>query len=87
MLGACRRCQMVCVDQHTAERNQEPFVTLSKTRRFDGRVYFGEHTCHVPMEDVWSPLVQNPTIMVGDPVRPLREGEAAQDSRLRALVS
>jgi molybdenum cofactor sulfurtransferase len=87
MLGACRRCQMVCVDQHTAERNQEPFVTLSKTRRFDGRVYFGEHTCHLPMEDVWSPLVQNPTIMVGDPVRPLREEEAVQDSRLRALVS
>jgi molybdenum cofactor sulfurtransferase len=87
MLGACRRCQMVCVDQHTAERNQEPFVTLSKTRRFDGRVYFGEHTCHVPMEDIWSPLVQNPTIMIGDPVRPLREEEAVQDPRLRALMS
>ncbi|KAF2788697.1 PLP-dependent transferase [Melanomma pulvis-pyrius CBS 109.77] len=87
MLGACRRCQMVCVDQHTAERNQEPFVTLSKTRRFDGRVYFGEHTCHLPMDDTWSPLVQNPTITVGDPVRAFREEDAGQDMRLGALVS
>ncbi|KAF2707137.1 molybdenum cofactor sulfurase protein-like protein [Pleomassaria siparia CBS 279.74] len=87
MLGACRRCQMVCVDQQTAERNQEPFVTLSKTRRFDGRVYFGEHTCHLPMGDTWSPLVQNPTIAVGDPVRSFGQDEADQDSGLWALVS
>ncbi|PSN64816.1 PLP-dependent transferase [Corynespora cassiicola Philippines] len=87
MLGACRRCQMVCVDQHTAERNQEPFVTLSKTRRFDGRVYFGEHTCHLPLADDASPLVQNPTIMVGDAVQPFREEEAYQDNRLYALMS
>ncbi|PHH64191.1 hypothetical protein CDD81_4938 [Ophiocordyceps australis] len=46
MLGACRRCQMVCVDQTTAERRQEPFATLAKTRRFDGKVYFGAHMCH-----------------------------------------
>ena len=43
-LGGCRRCQMVCVDQESAEKNQEPFVTLAKTRRFDGRVLFGVHT-------------------------------------------
>jgi molybdenum cofactor sulfurtransferase len=86
MLGACRRCQMVCIDQQTAEKNQEPFVTLSKTRRFDGRVYFGEHTCHLPLEDSSSPLVQSPTITVGDAVRPFREGEVQHDSRLHALV-
>ncbi|PHH73312.1 hypothetical protein CDD82_5542 [Ophiocordyceps australis] len=45
MLGACRRCQMVCVNQTTAERKQEPFATLAKTRRFDGKVYFGAHMC------------------------------------------
>ncbi|KAA6407533.1 MAG: PLP-dependent transferase [Lasallia pustulata] len=45
MLGACRRCQMVCVDQTTGERNQEPFVTLAKTRRFEGGVFFGVHAC------------------------------------------
>lgn len=43
-LGGCRRCQMVCVDQCSAEKNPEPFVTLAKTRRFDGRVLFGVHT-------------------------------------------
>ncbi|KAF2876836.1 pyridoxal phosphate-dependent transferase [Massariosphaeria phaeospora] len=86
MLGACRRCQMVCVDQQTAERNQEPFVTLSKTRRHDGRVYFGEHTCHLPMANASSPLVQNPTISVGDPVKPFREEDLDQDSLLRTLV-
>ena len=43
-LGGCRRCQMVCVDQESAEKNGEPFVTLAKKRRFDGRVLFGVHT-------------------------------------------
>ncbi|KAF2134191.1 PLP-dependent transferase [Dothidotthia symphoricarpi CBS 119687] len=86
MLGPCRRCQMVCIDQQTAERNQEPFVTLSKTRRFDGRVYFGEHTCHLPSGDSSSLLVQNPTIMVGDPVRAFCEDEVHQDGQLHALV-
>ena len=44
VLGACRRCQMVCVDQGTAEKNEEPFVTLAKTRRREGKVFFGVHT-------------------------------------------
>lgn len=44
VLGDCRRCQMVCVDQDNAERNEEPFVTLAKTRRKDGKVFFGVHT-------------------------------------------
>jgi len=43
ILGPCRRCQMVCVDQGTGEKNEEPFVTLAKTRRVDGKVYFGLH--------------------------------------------
>ncbi|KAF2474786.1 PLP-dependent transferase [Lindgomyces ingoldianus] len=87
MLGPCRRCQMVCVDQYTAERNQEPFVTLSKTRRFDGRVYFGEHTAHVPANDGGSLLAQNPTITVGDTVHPFPEEEAEEALRLQSLVS
>ncbi|MCJ1292012.1 hypothetical protein MMC34_003562 [Xylographa carneopallida] len=43
ILGPCRRCQMVCVDQSTGEKNEEPFVTLARTRRVDGKVYFGMH--------------------------------------------
>jgi len=69
-LGSCRRCQMVCIDQETARRNQEPFVTLAKTRRFDGKVYFGQHTCHVRMAQDGSLEGQRPTIMVGDAVKP-----------------
>jgi molybdenum cofactor sulfurtransferase len=87
MLGPCRRCQMVCVDQQTAERNQEPFVTLSKTRRFDGRVYFGEHTCHMPMQNSATPLVQYPTITVGDSVQAYQKVEVQQDDRLYALTT
>lgn len=45
VLGPCQRCQMVCVDQKNAERRQEPFSTLSKTRRSHGRVWFGMHMC------------------------------------------
>ena len=43
MLGSCRRCQMVCIDQTTAKKNEEPFATLSKTRRMGGKVWFGVH--------------------------------------------
>lgn len=86
LLGPCRRCQMICVDQQTAERNQEPFVTLSKTRRFDGRVYFGEHTSHLA-RDSSSPLAQDPTIMVGDTVQTYFEEEVCYDDILHTLVS
>ncbi|PNS17828.1 Molybdenum cofactor sulfurase [Sphaceloma murrayae] len=43
-LGGCRRCQMVCIDQCTGEKNEEPFSTLAKTRRINSRVMFGVHT-------------------------------------------
>lgn len=66
MLGACRRCQMVCVDQATAEKRQEPYVTLAKTRRFDGKVFFGCHMRHEPVGVAPSGETQYPTIQVGD---------------------
>lgn len=68
VLGSCRRCQMVCVDQDTAERNEEPFVSLAKTRRFDGKVFFGQHTVLVQTEDASSPRAQRATLSAGDPV-------------------
>lgn len=86
MLGPCRRCQIVCVDQQTAERNQEPFVTLSKTRRFNGRVYFGEHSCHMTWKDESSPVAQNPTISVGDTVRVFRNDEVEEENHVRCLM-
>lgn len=66
-MGACRRCQMVCVDQDTGERGQEPLVTLAKTRRFGGKVFFGVHTALSGTTGA--------RIAVGDQVIPVRHGE------------
>jgi len=67
VLGPCQRCQMVCVDQNNAQRRQEPFSTLAKTRRRDGRVWFGMHMC-LTSTDSQNSL---PTcIQVGDRVLP-----------------
>ncbi|KAL5345647.1 hypothetical protein ACLOAV_009401 [Pseudogymnoascus australis] len=61
MLGACRRCYMVCVDQGTGVKDEEPFVTLARTRRFEGKVFFGGHMCV-------DPGAVGRTIRVGDVV-------------------
>ncbi|MCJ1350517.1 MAG: hypothetical protein MMC33_000498 [Icmadophila ericetorum] len=66
VLGACRRCQMICIDQNTAEKNEEPFVTLAKTRRVDGKVIFGVHMGLVGGVG---------RIRVGDRVRGVGDGE------------
>ncbi|KAI9765143.1 MAG: hypothetical protein M1835_007442 [Candelina submexicana] len=76
VLGSCRRCNMVCIDQTTAEKNQEPFVTLAKTRKYDGKVFFGQHMCHLPGQ------VKNPTISVGDCVKSYTEISRADDQSL-----
>ncbi|OQV10403.1 MOSC domain-containing protein isoform 2 [Cladophialophora immunda] len=71
VLGPCQRCQMVCVDQKSAQRRQEPFSTLAKTRRKEGRVWFGMHMCLKPggiAEEFshWLPV----SIRVGDRITP-----------------
>ena len=66
VLGGCRRCQMVCVDQNNAEKNAEPFVTLAKTRRKEGKVYFGVHTALADTQ-----AGHNARIRVGDYVYPM----------------
>ena len=75
MMGSCRRCQMVCIDQDTGERAPEPFSTLAKTRRLDGKVYFGQHACHVHSLDDYSLEAQAPTIEVGEQVMPLMDAD------------
>lgn len=62
---------MICVDQDTAERNEEPFVTLSKTRRIGGRVLFGQHAVHLPRESG----SRVPKIRTGDAVRVWEDGD------------
>ncbi len=45
-LGACRRCEMVAVDQETGEKRGETLLSLAKRRRnadASGRVEFGIH--------------------------------------------
>ncbi|PGH28003.1 hypothetical protein AJ80_00258 [Polytolypa hystricis UAMH7299] len=80
ILSSCQRCQMVCVDQDTAERSQEPFSTLVKTRRMNGKVVFGRHVCLIPPakkdgshHDDRRLLVgadRRPMVQVGDVVTP-----------------
>jgi len=78
VLGPCQRCQMVCVDQRSAQRRQEPFSTLAKTRRKEGRVWFGMHMCLSSVDDDKasnledsSRSVQCASIRIGDRVTPL----------------
>ncbi|KAF4910004.1 Molybdenum cofactor sulfurase [Colletotrichum viniferum] len=55
VLGPCQRCHMVCVDPETGVKGAEPFVSLSRTRRFDGKVWFGVHMTmdrHVTTDDL-----------------------------------
>ncbi|KAN0071519.1 Pyridoxal phosphate-dependent transferase [Elaphomyces granulatus] len=63
VLGSCQRCQLVCVDQFTAVRSEEPFSTLAKTRRIDGKVVFGRHIS-------LSSDPERALLMVGDAVKP-----------------
>ncbi|KAG9237599.1 molybdenum cofactor sulfurase [Amylocarpus encephaloides] len=68
MLGSCRRCHMICIDQETAKRDSEPFVTLAKTRRFESKIFFGSHMCHA-QQNPSSKASQCPAIKVGDTVK------------------
>ncbi|KAJ5895103.1 hypothetical protein N7495_006794 [Penicillium taxi] len=71
MTDACQRCQMVCIDQFTGQRREEPFSTLAKTRSVDGKINFGRYAA-LSREEIEG-LVSDPahrTIMVGDVVVP-----------------
>ncbi|KAL8971864.1 MAG: hypothetical protein Q9183_000847 [Haloplaca sp. 2 TL-2023] len=82
ILAPCRRCQMVCIDQDTAETSQEPFSTLAKTRRLDVKeqggqkgVFFGVH-CALEMDREQigeGDGTVGATIGIGDSVVPVRK--------------
>ncbi|RVD85877.1 uncharacterized protein DFL_004181 [Arthrobotrys flagrans] len=63
LLGPCRRCHMICIDQATSERSPEPFVTLSKLRTINGKIYFGQHATFICDSDE-----QTGSIQIGDEV-------------------
>lgn len=69
VIGPCHRCQMVCVDQQSAERRREPFSTLAKTRRRDGKVWFGMHLSPVMGKENRGTEGKR-FVKVGDAVRP-----------------
>ncbi|KAJ9300546.1 hypothetical protein DTO271G3_1710 [Paecilomyces variotii] len=74
VLGHCQRCQMVCIDQLTGTRSEEPFSTLAKNRRVDGKVVFGRHICLSADEGSEDNFSEPKTIMVGDTVIPSWDG-------------
>ncbi|KAL4913219.1 pyridoxal phosphate-dependent transferase [Aspergillus aurantiobrunneus] len=67
VLGSCERCQMVCVDQYTGQRGDEPYATLAKTRKVDRKILFG---IHVSPAGEYGESECLGTIMVGDLVTP-----------------
>lgn len=66
VLGPCQRCQMVCVNQKDASRRPEPFSTLAKTRKRDGKVWFGMHMC---LKQIANESARVAHISVGDRVQ------------------
>ncbi|KAH2981118.1 hypothetical protein KXW58_002222 [Aspergillus fumigatus] len=72
VLGSCQRCSMVCIDQFTGVRRDEPFSTLAKTRKINNKIVFGRH-CSLSASEVTQDQHDNAerwTLMVGDIVIP-----------------
>ncbi|KAG0379282.1 hypothetical protein BGX24_001040 [Mortierella sp. AD032] len=68
ILGPCRRCHMVTIDQLTAMKNSDVFLALSKNRKSaGGQIYFGMHMLHRPDLSV-APY----EVKVGDMIRARR---------------
>ncbi|KAI1300079.1 hypothetical protein EDD11_006324 [Mortierella claussenii] len=69
ILGPCRRCHMVTIDQMTAVKNSDVFLALSKHRKSaGGQIFFGMHMLHRPDLSV-APY----TVKVGDMIRTRRQ--------------
>ncbi|KAG0317939.1 hypothetical protein BGZ99_005946 [Dissophora globulifera] len=65
ILGPCRRCHMITIDQKTAMKNSDVFLALSKNRKTaGGQIFFGMHMLHRPDLSVAPYMVK-----VGDMIR------------------
>lgn len=69
VLGSCQRCQMVCIDQYTGIRRDEPLSTLAKTRKVDGKIIFGRHVSLTPQFGFYESASLG-SLMVGDLIDP-----------------
>ena len=87
VLGPCQRCPMVCVDQQTGKKRQEPYATLAKTRRRDGGVWFGIHVCLARDGDKESAMARSRFVKVGDTVTPCLDRESALQRLQRGCLS
>lgn len=63
---ACQRCRMICIDQKSGEKSNEPFSSIARHHRVDGRVAFGVHL---------SGARSDGRICVGDGVEMIKEDE------------
>lgn len=43
VIKPCGRCKITTIDQNTAEKGQEPLITLSSYRRLNNKVIFGQN--------------------------------------------
>uniref|UniRef100_A0A8D2BZY8 Molybdenum cofactor sulfurase n=1 Tax=Sus scrofa TaxID=9823 RepID=A0A8D2BZY8_PIG len=64
VLGPCHRCQMICINQQTGQRNQDVFQKLSESR--ERKVNFGVYLMHSSL-DLSSPCY----LSVGSEVLPV----------------
>jgi uncharacterized protein len=64
----CDRCVLTTIDPDTAATGKEPIATLARTRRWDGKVWFGVNL--IPDD----PLPGH-SIQVGDPVQVLEQAD------------
>jgi molybdenum cofactor sulfurtransferase len=67
---------MVCIDQFTGLRSQEPFSTLAKTRNLNGKICFGKYAALAPGEtEGFESQPDHRTVMIGDVVMPVYHDE------------
>ncbi|MEO8199196.1 MAG: MOSC N-terminal beta barrel domain-containing protein [Gemmatimonadota bacterium] len=59
LVKRCDRCVTTTIDQATGLQGKEPLLTLSKFRKWNGQVYFGQNVVHQ----------SSGTIRIGDEVR------------------
>jgi len=70
-LGACRRCQMVSIDQETGEKAPETFLAIAKRRRDErGRILFGTHLMWREEEE---PDSERAVVRIGMDVRMIKQ--------------
>ncbi len=64
----CDRCVLTTIDPDTAAKGKEPIATLARSRRWDGKVWFGINLIPDSPRNAGS-------ISVGDPVRILEQSD------------